>query len=247
MKSNFCWVFIFSLLFALVSGCGDEMSKQQPPVGEVFIKDVDDQVWVERHFPERDKGDLVVYDVIVPESGRLSLILMDRGQCLFNTEGTVDKGTTRVGFHVRKVMGEEILNTHVSPILNSDEMDQFKQTFHEFENRCVLKMSSIRKDDGGLAAWGPDFKYYSQHKKLGNKAYMGPTMQDGVFRAKAGKAAVVSSWFWGNLTQSNITHLTLDEKGDLMGTSSEGKPVPAKSFESPVWALVLKFEPGKLR
>lgn len=231
-------VLLVCLVFVL--GCG-----QAPPAGEAHITIADNKDWLKSFFQDPEKGDLVSYDVSVPETGVLTISLFDRTKLLFKSQGAIDPGTTRVGFHIQKITGKEIFKDQVAPILNSEEKDRFTQTFPDFMDRGLLKMFSVWSGNGPTTTWGAHYANYSQFNELTNKLRMGPTLTNGVFKIKSNKPAIIHSWSWGKNVETGLVNLTIDEDHNLTLIPSKGEPVPAEKLEAPVWVLVLQFAPKK--
>lgn len=242
-----------------LAGCGEEKAGPVSTSDEVLVAYVDDPGWIAEHFEEREGDDLVLYDVTVPVDGMLSLSLIDRANRLFTPAGFVRAGTTRVAFQYWTLTGKDILEDDVKNMMKQDEVDLFKRTFPDFEDRCLLMMNSVRQNfTGRINTEAGENKLrgttssvsnsipYPQHIDVGGHVSFGATMVDGFFRAKIGEPAIVYTWAWGASITTRFEKLILDENNHLSGMDMEGKPVSGDEFESPLWVLVLKFEPEEI-
>jgi hypothetical protein len=248
------WAVFLIVCLVIEPGCGDNTKEREHPDDEVHIKYTDDKAWITHCFQGTDSSNVVAYDITVPTAGTLSLRLLHGEGCFFHAEERIEAGVTRVAFHSQRISGKEILRDYVSVMLEPEEKEQFKRVFPDFEERCALKMVSIKEglprpataDTGKNApenrSWVSIMRPYPVVQNVTGHVGQGLSVPQNLFRAKVGKPIIIYTWVWGLNLLSQVENLIVDEKDNLIKIDVDGKPASIAGDDSPVWALVLKFE-----
>lgn len=238
-----------------ISGCcgsGDG----DPSAAEVVIRYVQDQEWIDHYFQEGGVGDIFAFDVTLPVKGKLKLRLMDRDDCLFQSEDLREAGTSRNSVQYQKLMGKDILNGDLGDLFKPEEVASFKESYPDFEDRCVLKVHTrwqervrvVPTENGSKMEFGPETSkfesiYYPKHKELGSVIGVGVHMPNGECRIKAGEPIILHSWIWATKSGAEMIPLKLDDDERLMTQDERGDWISVEDWKSPLWALIMKFEP----